>query len=706
MSCQGKNQRPLVWMGALLIGLGFVSAAEAVTYTKLSFNADASWDRVRIFLDTKSSPNYKDVKYLQNPARVQIELEGRLSGIDEGTIPCSDSFLRHIRIEQVSTNRIRLTALLAAPTSSAHVDFYRTTTVKFLHIDIERPARFQQPKWTPSEVVSAHSKKVPVVIIDPGHGGYDPGAKARVDKSIVEKEVVLDVALEVREILKRNGKVYPVLTRSGDTYPTLEERVDLIGTTSADLFVSIHADSAASRSASGFAAWLLESSRSSVSAEAQRVLRYGWKSQLARYPLSQQNIEIRRQVDFVEREKQIVAETLLSSMVRAVNRSAPNFENRGVKHDNFKVLRQYYAPSVLLELGFLSNSSDAKLLAKDWFRKQIAQGIAAGIESYFDSRKLGRRAAPPISPSPTIDRSRVVPVKYEVYEGDTIEHIVKRGDTLVRLADRYKVEVADILKASGLPSKRRTIYAGDRLRIPVARPQTAAVSEAVAVDDVPRPPGFPTEPVVQQAVRRVDSKTYQVGPQDNLVTIAYRHGATISEIRALNQWGDDYTPPEGEVIHVPDRGIEVVVKSEDIGNLTLEGLDRLWSEAAQAQAPVAVVAEEKGPSAVASLDEVYRVRPGDTLSGIARKFQIDIEELRRANNLRSDLIRVGQELKLPNGGVAMILQPTSFRYSGQDDIPVHSSLAALRLEVAVAQPVHPREYARVEEDPLLALLQA
>ena len=655
-------------MAWLLAGLWFLvvwgANAEPV-YSRLSVDADPCWDRVRIILDAQSSPSTKRVSYLNNPPRVQVELSGTLNGIETDGLECEDAYLRSVRIESVGKGRCRLTATLAAPTTGAKVDFYRQTTQRFLYIDINRPARYQQPAWTPRELEVAHAKGIPVVVVDAGHGGYDNGATSRLRKSLKEKDIVLDVTKQVVRFLRANGKVYPVSTRSGDYYPTLDERVALVGEAGANLLVSIHADSTVGNtSASGFAAWVLKSDRSDVAAEARRVLKYGWRTQLAKLPLSKQNLVISRQAAHVQTENEIAAQTILASIDRSLNKMAPDFDNRGIKHDNLKVLRHYYSPSILVELGFLSNLSDSRRLDKKAFRDQLAAGIAAGIEAYFDQRS--RRGSAPLSPPPRIQRPQDLPEppgfstsppiriasskqdgnqQTTPYQGETFEYVVKRGDSLGRLAKKFKVTEADILAASGLPAKRLALYAGDRLRIPVAKASQATL-EPVAV---------------------AGNGIHVVSPSDSLLTIALRYDSTVDEIRELNGWSAGRTLRPGETLRVPQRGDRTTESGGGKKSaLALEGLDQIWTSDASVSTDGGESSKQSNNPSV-SPHTIYRVQAGDTLSSIADRFGLDYTQLRVLNGLRSnDIIRVGQELKIPSAKASAgdsLLQPEGSSYA-------------------------------------------
>jgi len=596
---------------------GFLLAANtawSAAFTQKNVDVDPAWDRVRVFLDTKKEPRYKRVRYLSNPTRVQVDVGGRLSGIESGTTRYEDEFLRSISIEQVSKSRVRIVFTLAADTKGARVEYYKNSRQSFFHIDIPRPRRYQQPLWTPEGVERARSKGLPVVVLDAGHGGYDPGAISRVKRSLKEKDVVLEVSNEVVRILRKSGRVYPVTTRSGDYYPTLEERVDLVADTGAELFVSVHADSHASNfKASGFALWTCPYDKKSVKSGSKKLIRHDWRDHLARHPISKRSSMIRRQAKFVASETDVSAGTILASIDRGLHKSLPDFENRGIKKNNFKVLTHYFAPSVLIELGFLSNRSDARRLGKTWFRKKMALAIAKGIESYFADRSKRGYAKAPISPE---SRTWIATPKEDgspAYRGETVLYVVRRGDTLAGLARRFGVTISQILSASQLPRKRRIIYVGEKLRIPVAKRLMSAPDQ----DD-----------------RGIETESYQVASADqNLLTIALRFGTTMNELSRLNGWPEPRNPEPGDMILVPGGGVtEVPDKTSN-----------LQSGSASEQGPEEPPLRRDSPEA-----KGYEVRPRDTISEIADRFGMTSSDLLHSNGLKTDLIHVGQILNVPS----------------------------------------------------------
>ncbi|MGD6894606.1 N-acetylmuramoyl-L-alanine amidase [Bacillus infantis] len=185
---------------------------------------------------------------------------------------------------------------------------------------------------------SSNGKRI--ITIDPGHGGKDPGA---IGNGIYEKELNLSVGLKVQKLLEQKG-IKVVMTRTGDTYPSLTERVNIAKNSNSDAFVSIHGNSNNSSSPNGTETYY-STAALNTRAESSR--------QLATF----------------------IQNRLYKSL---------GTQNRGVKQGEFQVIKYNPLPSVLVELGFISNSADAKKLSSDAYRVKAAEAIALGIQDYYE----------------------------------------------------------------------------------------------------------------------------------------------------------------------------------------------------------------------------------------------------------------------------------------------------------------------------------
>lgn len=177
------------------------------------------------------------------------------------------------------------------------------------------------------------------IVVDAGHGGVDPGA---IGNGLIEEDVVLDVAKRVKPKLESLGAIV-VMTRESDVYPSLAQRVDLANSQNANAFISVHANSSTSSSANGTETY--------------------WNS-----------------LYFGEESK-----ALASSIQQQLVNNMGTY-NRGVKEGPFYVIKNTTMPSVLVELAFISNSSDAKKLGDPAYRERAAEAIYQGVVNYYKVR--------------------------------------------------------------------------------------------------------------------------------------------------------------------------------------------------------------------------------------------------------------------------------------------------------------------------------
>jgi len=217
------------------------------------------------------------------------------------------------------------------------------------------------------------------VVIDPGHGGYDVGTHG--PSGYFEKDLSLDVARRLAAIVQERMGSDVTLTRTDDTYVALEERTRIANERKADLFLSIHANSSSYRAAAGVETYILNftTSKSAMDLAA----RENTGSDLAIHDLQDllQKIALRDKIE----ESHELAASLQTSLSTLSTRSNEAAKNRGVKKAPFVVLIGATMPSVLAEIGFLSNSSDEALLRKPEHRQKIAEALYKGIASYADT---------------------------------------------------------------------------------------------------------------------------------------------------------------------------------------------------------------------------------------------------------------------------------------------------------------------------------
>ncbi len=214
------------------------------------------------------------------------------------------------------------------------------------------------------------------VVLDPGHGGHDGGTRG--PGGLLEKDLVLDVAKRLGELIETRLSSEVVFTRDDDSFVPLEERTRIANRHRADLFLSIHANSSPARSASGIETYYLNFTESKSALEV--AARENASSERSIYELRDllQKIALKDKLE-ESREFASHVQTSLSTLAARTNASS---RDRGVKKAPFVVLIGASMPSVLAEVGFVSNPHDENLMKRAEYRQKIAEALYKGIAQY------------------------------------------------------------------------------------------------------------------------------------------------------------------------------------------------------------------------------------------------------------------------------------------------------------------------------------
>jgi N-acetylmuramoyl-L-alanine amidase len=226
----------------------------------------------------------------------------------------------------------------------------------------------------------------PVVVLDPGHGGIDPGTSSAT--GITEKEVVLNFARVLKAKLDATGRYEVFLTRDDDTFLPLRSRVEFAQKKGAGLFLSIHADYFPKQTdkATGATVYTLSEEASDEEAKALAA-KENFSDALAGIELPSDSDEVLANIliDLAQRETQNRSATFGRSIVGELA-SKGSLHTRKIRSAGFRVLKAPDIPSVLLEIGFLSNPDDEKRLTSDAWRDKTADAVAESIDVYFAKR--------------------------------------------------------------------------------------------------------------------------------------------------------------------------------------------------------------------------------------------------------------------------------------------------------------------------------
>ena len=225
----------------------------------------------------------------------------------------------------------------------------------------------------------------PLIAIDAGHGGVDPGAIGV--GNVYEKDLTLAAARQLAETLTASGRYRVLLTRDKDVFLKLRQRVEIARKAGADLFISLHADSIANPKHRGASVYTLSENASDKEAAAL-ASKENKADVIAGIDLSDENTLVQSiLIDLAQRETMNLSATLAANMVTQLAQSI-ELQRRTHRFAGFAVLKAPDIPSALFEMGYLSNATDAKLLQSPAHRKKIAEAVMRAIDIYFEKHKF------------------------------------------------------------------------------------------------------------------------------------------------------------------------------------------------------------------------------------------------------------------------------------------------------------------------------
>lgn len=338
-------------------------------------------------LQTLQNPNrlvldLPPIDWLMPPARLE-KIAGDISGVNAvrygwfrpGTYRIVLDLDGPINVQQPS---LRLLG------SAFQLKFEWQQSVQYRRQQFGTHADLPVPKQRP--ILKNHRRK-PLIVLDPGHGGVDPGAIGVFGTQ--EKSITLRAAIILADQLRASGDYDVQLTRSSDRFLKLRERVEIARNAKADLFISLHADSAGSQKAQGLSVYSLSEKASDRTAEAL-ASRENKADVIAGVDLSDERAgTISILIDLAQRETMNRSVRFANQLLQSTATRVPIL-SRAHRQAGFAVLKAPDTPAVLVELGFLSNPDEEQLLNSAIHLTQIAKGVSAAIDNFF-SDQLGNR---------------------------------------------------------------------------------------------------------------------------------------------------------------------------------------------------------------------------------------------------------------------------------------------------------------------------
>ncbi|MDT8408355.1 MAG: N-acetylmuramoyl-L-alanine amidase [Wenzhouxiangellaceae bacterium] len=390
----------------------------------------ASPDKTRIVLDLDQKVQYQ-VFSLENPSRMVVDIDQANMQVDPSLNPDHLGIitrLRHgvrdgndLRVVFDLNDNARAQSFLLEPTGD-----YGHRLVLDLYPENAQPA---------TERIRTALRQLPsdnrdmLVAIDAGHGGEDPGAIG--PSGSYEKNIVLAIASELGRQIDAAPGMHSIMIRTGDYYIPLNERFERARQAQADLFVSIHADAFRDPSVRGSSVYVL--SRNGASSQAARLLAQSEnEADIIGGVSLEQGDDMLRSVllDLSQSASMEYSNTAASKILGELDQVGRN-HRRQVEHANFVVLRSPDVPSVLVEVGFISNPNDEKNLGSAGHRRKLAAALRHGIEAHF------RQTAPHGT-------------WFASNRSEPSRHVVRHGDTLGAIAQQYSVSLNHLRRANEL----------------------------------------------------------------------------------------------------------------------------------------------------------------------------------------------------------------------------------------------------------------
>ncbi|MDX7876204.1 N-acetylmuramoyl-L-alanine amidase [Aeromonas veronii] len=544
-------------------------------------------DNTRVVLDMSSAPNYNYFT-LAGPDRLVIDLKGASNATNLARVENNSELVRKIR-ESTPLEKGGLRLVLDLSSAIKPVVFPLAPAGPYGHrLVIDLPYEEKRSAAAVQSTPVGGKGRGVVIAIDPGHGGEDPGSIG--PRRTYEKRVTLAVSQKLAALIDREPGMRAVLTRRGDYFVDLNKRSEIARKAKADLLVSVHADSFHNSTPRGASVWVLSTNRANremgswlEKQEKQGELLGGVGKVLAESDpnpyLAQTFLDL--SMDKSRAEGYDVSRQILRSLgkVARLHKKAP-------EHASLAVLKAPDIPSVLVETGFISNHAEEKLLATSSYQDQLARAIFEGIRNYYRAHPTkgamltGKglasrpaattRSAPvasqpvsqpkPVQSQPVVTNKMPATVRdgaaatgsgagvikpYSEAAQDSgapvsnvgdydksrmLRHVVKRGESLSRLAEKHGVSQSTLVEINQLRS--RDIQIGQTIYIPQQGQSRAAAP--VRSDDKSQ--------MIRHVVKRGES----------LSRLAEKHGVSQVRLVEINKL-KSRNIQVGQVLYIPQN---------------------------------------------------------------------------------------------------------------------------------------------------------
>lgn len=387
-----------VWAVAGMVPLPNNLNAAANELTALRYWSSPT--STRIVLDIKQRATYQVVAQ-PKPELLAIDLVDFSGPIPTTGLTINDGIIKTVTAHRTNSRTIRLTIELVKPAAhkifqmERYLEMPHRLAIDFIRRDLEQADRLRRETTR-----KLKKKETRIIILDPGHGGDDPGAIS--PKGIREKDVALSIARRIARTLNRKPGIKAYLTRTGDYYLPLGTRTKIAQEYGADLFVSIHADSNPHPELQGTSVYCLSLEGASDTTAQLLAQKENAADFIGGVPLDQHNTDLNAIIiDLVQTHSFNASVRCANIVLREVARVNTLLREQP-QHAAFKVLRVPDIPSLLIETDFLSNPRMEKQLRSEAFQTRLAEAIAVALLRYVSDVKPLPSSDRPAAKSATV----------------------------------------------------------------------------------------------------------------------------------------------------------------------------------------------------------------------------------------------------------------------------------------------------------------
>ena len=357
-----------------------------------------------------------------------------------------------------------------------------------------------------------------IIVIDPGHGGEDPGAIGK--RGTYEKNIVLALGREIKKAINKFPGYRAVLTRDGDYYASFKKRLQKAKDLNASLFISVHADAARNRIAKGSSVYCLSTGAASNEAAKLLAKNENLSDILGGVTDSEGNNESNQIIMNMFQTYTINLSKIYAGILMKYLDTVSCLKYKSIQKAPFRVLKLPDIPAVLVETAFISNPDEEKLLKKNSFQKTLAIAIASSVREYFSDEAI----TPKINEQPK-----------------TTYYKVKRGNTLFSIAGHFNTKVAVLLKLNDMKLED-PLFVDQIIIVPANKDEDNEKINTAAPDKKDK-----------SYERKKSFRIYTVKRGDTLFLLAKDNSTTVQELLKINNMKSTDSLLYGQKIKLPQK---------------------------------------------------------------------------------------------------------------------------------------------------------